>query len=119
MENRMGIGKKLSMGIVAGTYGLGVVIVAALLIVFILKVDIVLFPDAMLPMQLYEQASVWLAWGTLPMGIASVVFYKRFHVSERSNRTVNTICTFLPLTVCFCFFLYWVIAWGTGFVFLF
>lgn len=89
-------------------YVVGAFAVTILTIIRMVKYDIVLFPDAMLPMELYELASVWLAWGFVPMTAASVIFYRVFHIAQGRNKMLSTLAVFLPAAVCGGFLLQWV-----------
>ena len=66
----------------------------------------VLFPEAMLPMELRELASAWLAIGFLPMLLSSMQFYK----------TVRRRAVFLPAGICLIALLFWVGVWTVGMV---
>lgn len=95
----------------AAVYGVGTAVTVFLTAVIVSGWDLVLFPDAMLPMQISELASVWLAWGTLPMGIASALFYRRVRKAKGGNGKWKAICIFLPAIICGCFFVYWIFVW--------
>lgn len=98
----------------ATLYGAGVATTIILLMIVAFRLEMVPFPDAMLPMTLCELASEWLALGTVPMAIASVLLYKAFHISESSNKIRNTICAFAPTAVCASFLLFWCAVWVIG-----
>ena len=115
---------------IALLYGIGTVTVAVLLIVFLSHSGTIPFPDAMLPSRLWELSSMWLADGFIPMLLASIGFYRVFHISgsskeaesniqegtEKNKRRRSTVLVFLPAAVCFCFLAFWILVWGTGFV---
>lgn len=61
--------------LITAIYALGVIMVAILLALIVSRSHIVLFPDAMLPMELHELSSTWLAFGFIPMIIFSILFY--------------------------------------------
>jgi len=64
----------------------------------------ILFPEAMLPMELREMASAWLAIVFLPMLFACIQFYK----------VVRRRVVFLPAGVCLLALLSWVGVWTAG-----
>ena len=101
---------------ITAIYGLGVAIVFVLLVSIVFRVHIVLFPNAMLPMELHELASTWLSWGGLPMLIFSILFYKVHHISKSNHRIRNTILVYLPAVVCLVCALFWICIWGIGVV---
>ena len=110
-DDRMERGKRW---LIVAVYTLGSIITGVLALIYVARIDIVLFPDAMLPMQLYEQASGWLAWGAVPMGIASGLLYRNIRTGEDGRKNWKALCAFIPALICVCFFAYWIVAWGTG-----
>lgn len=95
----------------AGVYGAGTAVTVFLTAVVISGWELVLFPEAMLPMQISELASVWLAWGTFPMGIASMLLYRKVRAGKVGNGKWKAACVFLPTLICGCFLAYWIFAW--------
>lgn len=85
----------------AALYTAGTAAVVLLLLLTAIGSGQVLFPDAMLPMELRELASAWLAIGFLPMALVSVQFYK----------IVRRRAVFLPAGVCLLALLFWVGVW--------
>lgn len=85
----------------AALYTAGTAAVVLLLLLTIIGAGQVLFPDAMLPMELRELASAWLAIGFLPMVLVSAQFYKM----------VRRKAVFLPAGVCLLALLFWVGVW--------
>lgn len=104
--------EKLLVNIV---YAVGAAITAVLCVIVVLRVDIVLNPDAMLPMQLWESAAAWLAVGFIPMLLACVGVYKVNDIRLKSHAKRNTLLIFLPGAVCFCSFAFIAgcLLWGT------
>lgn len=88
----------------AALYTAGTAAVALLLLLTAIGSGRVLFPDAMLPMELRELASAWLAIGFLPMVLVSVQFYE----------IVRRKAVFLPAGVCLLALLFWVGVWTVG-----
>ena len=88
----------------AALYAGGCAAVALLVLLMFIGTGRVLFPEAMLPMELRELASVWLAIGFLPMAL----------VSERFYQTVHRKIVFLPSAVCLLALLFWVGVWAVG-----
>ncbi len=93
--------KKIALTVV---YGAGTLIVAGLLLLAAVGPKCVLFPDAMLPMDLRELAGAWLAIGFLPMLLVSIPLYK----------AVRRKVVFLPAGVCLAAALFWVVIWTAG-----
>ena len=85
-------------------YMAGALAVAVLLLLAAAGPGYVPFPDAMLPMDLRELASAWLAIGFLPMLLASMQFYKM----------AQQKAVFLPVGVCLLALLVWIGAWTAG-----
>ncbi|MCM1182163.1 MAG: hypothetical protein NC337_02175, partial [Roseburia sp.] len=79
---------------------IGVAIVLALLISVLSQSHIVIFPNAMLPMELHELALIWLAMGFIPMLIASILFHRVFEISKSNHKKRNTILTYIPTGIC-------------------
>lgn len=99
--------RNVGKSIVTIIYGTGVAIVLVLLTAIALQSHIVLFPNAMLPMELYELASIWLAIGFVPMILFSFLFYKAFEISKSHHKKRNTIFIYLPAVICLLFLVYW------------
>ena len=95
-------------------YGLGAATVFILLALAAVKSHIVVFPDAMLPMELHELATVWLMFGFLPVLIVSILFYAAHNISESRHRTRNTILIYIPAAICLLFAFFWVVVWLIG-----
>lgn len=99
-------------------YAVGAAITAVLSVIILLRIDVVLNPDAMLPMQLWESATVWLAVGFFPMLIACIGAYEVNDIRLKSHAKRNTLLIFLPGILCFCCFavivglLIWGAAWS-------
>lgn len=95
-------------------WGIGAAITAVLSILILLRVDIVLNPDAMLPTRLWEQATQWLAMGFLPMLIACIGAYEVNEIKSRKHAKRNFFLVFLPGLICFLGFAFWAGVWLTG-----
>ena len=78
-------------------YSLGAAVTAILTLIFLSRAEFVPFPDAMLPMQIWELASIWLALGFLPMTAAAILFYRL-----KRRRII-----FVPAAVCAGFLIFW------------
>lgn len=87
-------------------YAGGCTVVAVLALLAAAGAGQVLFPNAMLPMELRELASAWLAIGFLPMASVSVRFYK----------VVRRKIVFFPAGVCLAALVLWVGVWTIGMV---
>lgn len=98
--------KKLLVTII---YGCGAAMVAVLVCIFLSHSHYVPFPDSMLPTALYELALDWLALGTLPMLIASVLMRKVY-----GTHGAKTALVFLPSAVCAAALLFWLAVWVIG-----
>lgn len=99
--------RKVGKLMVTIIYGIGVVIVLALLTAILFQSHIVIFPNTMLPMELYELASIWLAMGFIPMLIFSILFYKIFEISKSNHKKRNTILIYIPPVICLLCIVYW------------
>lgn len=106
--------KKAGKTIITIVYGIGTVTVLALLVSVVFRLHTVLFPDAMLPMELHELASVWLAMGFVPMSVVSILFYRVWDISKSSRRKRNTVLTYIPATICLGCILFWAGVLGIG-----
>ena len=96
--------EKAKKTVLIAVYGIGTLLVAALLLLAAAGPRCVLFPNAMLPMDLRELASAWLGVGFLPMAL----------VSERFYRLVRRKIVFFPAGVCLLAVLFWVGVWTAG-----
>lgn len=85
-------------------YGAGTLVVLILLVLTAAGPNFVLFPDAMLPVELRELALAWMAIGFLPMLMASSRFYQ----------IVRRKAVFLPAAACLIALLFWIGAWTVG-----
>lgn len=99
--------RKIAKSIVAIIYGIGVAIVFVLLTIILFQSHIVVFPNAMLPMELRELASIWLAMGFIPMMIFSILFHKVFEISKSNHKKRNTILTYIPTVICLLCLVFW------------
>lgn len=105
---------KIWKRIITVIYALGVTIVLILLAFILSQSSIVIFPDAMLPIELHELASAWLSIGFLPMLIFSILFYKVHDISKSNHKIRNTILTYSPAAICLICILFWICIWGIG-----
>lgn len=96
--------KRAKRTVIAALYAAGTAAVVLLLLLTAIGSGRVLFPDAMLPMELRELASAWLAIGFLPMALVSEQFYK----------IVRRKAVFLPAGACLLALLFWVGVWMVG-----
>ena len=90
--------------VLAALYAGGTAAVVLLVLLTALGAGRVLFPDAMLPMELRELASAWLAIGSLPMSLVTVQIYKE----------VRRKLVFFPAVVCLTALLFWAGVWTAG-----
>lgn len=104
-------GKKLFANTI---WGIGTAVTAVLCAIVLLRVDIVLNPDAMLPMQLWEQATKWLAVGFLPMLIACIGAYRVNGIKNRKHVKRDSLLVFLPGILCFLSLVFWIGTWMLG-----
>lgn len=98
--------KRVKQTALAVIYAAGSAVVAALALLAVTGGGRVLFPGAMLPMELRELASAWLAIGFLPMALVSEQFY----------RLVRRKIVFFPAGVCLLAVLLWVGVWTAGMI---
>lgn len=99
--------------ILTTVYGIGTAAVFVLLMLVLFRSSVVLNPDAMLPMELHELASIWLALGSIPMLVFSALLYD-IHKREHGRR--SAILLFLPSAVCLAFDIYWICIMVIGLV---
>lgn len=97
---------------VTAVYALGALMTLILLCMFCSHSDTVFNPDAMLPMQIWEAATVLLAVGTLPMAIASLLLDKAYAVRQTAHRMRNQLLIYAPAIICGCFLIFWIAVWG-------
>lgn len=89
---------KIIFGII---YSIGACITLALSLIFLSRSDIVIYPDAMLPYQLYELAFIWLAFfGTILMIPLCYIVYKIFDIKNSSHYKRNKALIFTPGIIC-------------------
>lgn len=97
---------------VTAVYALGALITGFLLCMFIAHSDFVPNPEAMLPMQQWEAASVLLAFGALPMAAASLLLDKVYAVRQTAHRRRNQLLIYAPAMICGCFLVFWIAVWA-------
>lgn len=102
--------------IVAIIYAIGVAIVLVLLTSVLIQSHIVIFPNAMLPMELHEIALIWLAIGFIPMLIASILFHRVFEISKSNHKKRNTILTYIPMSICLLCVVVWLCVFAIGMI---
>ena len=81
-------------------YFIGTCITLILSIVFLSGSEIIINPDAMVPVQLNEQAFELLALGTMPMLIVCYIVYKVYDIKKTYHYRRNTIILFIPGVIC-------------------
>jgi phosphoglycerol transferase MdoB-like AlkP superfamily enzyme len=81
-------------------YGIGVATAISLGCVALLGSNQILNPDAMIPFTWREQAIVWLAFGTIPMLLACMAFYRFSAIKNNSRKIRNFILIFFPGFIC-------------------
>ncbi len=96
--------EKVKKSVTAALYAGGCAAVALLVLLTAVGAGRVPFPDAMLPMELRELASAWLAIGFLPMALVSLQVY----------RTVRRRAVLIPAGICLLAVLFWVGVWTAG-----
>ena len=94
-------------------YVLGATVTVMLFAVFLARADCVPFPDAMLPVPLWELARDCLAVGTPPMALAAWVMVRSIDAKEKKLR----VLLFLPVLPCFGSLLLLGTVWLMGLVF--
>lgn len=85
---------------VAVLYLLGTSSVLALAGIWLLRVEYVPFPEAMLPMKLHELAFGWLAAGAFPMGAATWGVHRCFGFSGHRHPQRDTLLLAIPAVLC-------------------
>ena len=107
---------KIVKNLITVIYGIGAIIVFILLVFVVSQSHIVLFPNAMLPMELRELSTIWLMFGFLPMLIFSILFYKVHDISKSNHKIRNTILTYIPAAVCLICAIFWICVLAIGMV---
>ena len=107
---------KIGKILISVIYGIGAIIVLVLLVFAVFQSHIVLFPNAMLPMELRELSTIWLMFGFLPMLIFSILFYKVHSISKSSHKIRNTILTYIPAAICLICAIFWICVLAIGMV---
>lgn len=105
---------KTGRAVVGGIYAIGAVITVVLLGIFFFRVPIVPFPDAMLPMPLWELAGNWLAMGTVPMGAATVLFLRVFPLQKGRKGLWKRAGILCPCAVCCVFLIFHIALWASA-----
>jgi hypothetical protein len=81
-------------------YIIGVAIAISLGCVTLAGSNQIINPDAMIPFTWREQAFIGLAFGTIPMFLACMAFYKYNTIKKSSHKIRNFILIFFPGFVC-------------------
>ena len=105
---------KIGKVVVGVIYGIGTIITFILFMIVLLRINVILFPDAMLPMKLYELASNWLVIGTIPMFVASILFHNTYKISKDSHKKRHIVFVYIPAIICCGFLFYWIYEWTIG-----
>lgn len=92
--------EKFRIKIIDVIYAIGVLIVIYHLGLAAFAGNVVPYPDAMLPYTYLEIVSMRLAFGAIPMIIASVFFWRRNRLSESVHKKRNRLLVFLPSAIC-------------------
>lgn len=104
--------------VVAFLYGVGCIMTLALFILFLFHQDVALPWEngaaLMLPEPLYERAGIWLAMGSVPMVIVSILFYWQGGFAGIKHRISRFVTVFLPAGVCLCFLVFWLATFAVG-----
>lgn len=79
--------------LIGAVYIFGAALVIILTAAAISGAQLILFPNAMLPMELHELAEIWLALGFFPMAAVSILLYRL-----KRRRII-----FAPAAVCLAF----------------
>lgn len=83
-------------------YIVGAILTLILSIIFLLHCKMVLNPEAMLPMWLYEQAFIWLLVGAVPMLAVCYAGYHNYDIRNSAHVKRNTILILIPGIICSC-----------------
>ena len=82
-------------------YYFGASIALILLCIGIFGPNTPINPEAMLPVTWREAAFCWLAFGSFPMLLASMAFYKFNIIKNSAHKKRDAAFVFLPCLVCF------------------
>lgn len=92
--------KKVAKMVWGTIYSIGTFITLLLSIVVLSRSDIIINKEAMLPIQLYEQAFILLSFGAIPMVIACYMVYKVYEIKKSYHPKRNSIVIFIPGIIC-------------------
>ena len=92
--------KKILKIIWGSIYCIGTCITLILSIVFLSGSDIIINPNAMLPIKLNEQAFELLAFGAIPMVVACDMVHKIYEIKKSYYYKRNTLIIFMPGIIC-------------------
>ena len=92
--------------IVTGLYALGALAVLVLCVLLFSHCDFVPWPEAMLPLALWELALNWLALGALPLWPLCVCTARLW-----GWRGFRRFLAYLPAWICTLFLAFWAAAW--------
>jgi hypothetical protein len=87
---------KLSKIISGAVFGLGVTAVVMLVLMALIGGDAQPNSDAMITFSYKEIASLWLAFGAIPMIAACIFVYRLNNIRHSANRKLKTLLVFLP-----------------------
>ena len=102
--------------IITANYCLGVVFVAALVVLLFVGQGKVPAPDAMIPYTVSEGATVMLAIGALPMTVVSVLMLKTHEITKKPHKVRRALLIFIPDMICAASVLFWLGVWFVGMV---
>lgn len=101
--------KKNSVKIIDIVYGLGVLIVIYHLGLALFRGNVIPYPDAMLPSTYLEIVTFRLAFGAIPMTLASISFWRSNCLGQSRHGKRNFILAFLPAAICLLCMIFYVI----------
>ena len=107
-ERNTAMGKnKVLVKIVDAIYVIGILVVIYHICLAVFAGNVVPYPDVMLPATYLEIASMRLAFGAIPMLLASVLFWHCNRLGESVYRRRKQLFVFLPAAICLlCMFFY-------------
>ena len=92
--------KKILMKVIDVVYILGVLIVIYQLGLALFMGNVVPYPDVMLPYTYFEIVTGNLAFGAIPMTLASIAFWRVNLFRQSRHKVRNLILVFLPAAIC-------------------
>ena len=100
--------------IITVNYCIGVVFVAALVVLIFIGQGKTPAPDAVIAYTVAEAATVILAIGSFPMTVVSVLMMKTYEIKKTAHKVRNGLLVFIPDMICGASLLFRIGVWLVG-----